>query len=99
MTCFASAEKIEVQQHIDDEEYYAAACQALCKRYRTQQSFAISNVSFGIKPGQVFGLLGPGSCGKSSVMKMFSGTKEPSSGKIVIGGKPISATTSFGMLD
>jgi len=48
---------------------------------------AVSNVSFEVSPGEVFGIVGPNGAGKSTLLKMFMGFIHPSSGKITLFGK------------
>ncbi|MCD4718363.1 MAG: ABC transporter ATP-binding protein [Desulfobacula sp.] len=48
---------------------------------------AVSNVSFEVNPGEVFGIVGPNGAGKSTLLKMFMGFIRPSSGVITLFGK------------
>lgn len=48
---------------------------------------AVSDVSFNIDSGEVVGLLGHNGAGKSTIMKMLTGSLEPSAGRIKIGGR------------
>ncbi len=48
---------------------------------------AVSDVSFHIEAGQVVGLLGHNGAGKSTIMKMLTGSLEPTAGRITIGGR------------
>lgn len=41
---------------------------------------AVDQVSFAVKPGEIFGLLGANGAGKSTVIKMLTGILQPSSG-------------------
>lgn len=47
---------------------------------------AVNNVSFKIKKGEVFGIVGTNGSGKSTTLKMISGILKPTSGKITING-------------
>ena len=47
---------------------------------------AIDNVSFGIRPGEVFGYIGPNGAGKTTTMKILVGLINPSHGEAYIGG-------------
>ncbi len=50
---------------------------------------AVKNLSFTIKPGEVFGLLGTNGAGKTTTFKMIMGLLEPTEGEITFDGKPI----------
>lgn len=49
---------------------------------------ATDNVSFYIKPAEIFTLAGESGCGKTTTAKMVLGFEEPTSGTIVHNGKP-----------
>lgn len=48
---------------------------------------AVSNVSFKIKKGEIFGFLGSNGCGKTTTMKMLTGLMQPTQGKAKLFGK------------
>ena len=52
---------------------------------------ALSNVSLGVKSGEIFCLLGPSGCGKSTLLNVIGGLITPDSGSIELGGRDISA--------
>ncbi len=56
----------------------------LRKRFDTVQ--AVSDVSFNIKSGELFGFLGPNGAGKTTTMNMLTGLARPDGGTIRIGG-------------
>ncbi len=47
---------------------------------------AVDQISFGVKPGEIFGLLGPNGSGKSTTIKMLCGIQPPSEGKAIVAG-------------
>ncbi|MEY4476889.1 MAG: hypothetical protein RJA31_393 [Actinomycetota bacterium] len=53
---------------------------------------AVDNISLKIPAGSFFALLGPSGCGKTTTLRLISGLEEPTSGKILIGGKDITNT-------
>jgi ABC-2 type transport system ATP-binding protein len=59
--------------------------EGLSRRYG--ELVAVSDVSFNIGSGEVVGLLGHNGAGKSTIMKMLTGSLEPSAGRIAIGGR------------
>ncbi len=56
----------------------------LCRKYGNQ--FAVQDLSFEVKRGEVMGLLGPNGAGKSTTMKMLTCFLPPSSGDAKIDG-------------
>jgi len=56
----------------------------LVKRFGSVE--AVSNVSFGVKEGELLGLLGPSGSGKTTVLRIIAGLESPSSGEILIDG-------------
>ena len=49
-------------------------------------AFAVIDMSFECKPGEIFSLLGPNGAGKTTTLRMLSTVITPTSGSIVIGG-------------
>ncbi|KAL8004892.1 putative Cell wall protein YJL171C/Tos1 [Plasmopara halstedii] len=47
---------------------------------------ALSNVSFGVRKGEIFGLLGPNGAGKSTTLSILSGMLSPTSGDAFVSG-------------
>lgn len=50
---------------------------------------AVDDVSFTIKRGETFGLVGESGCGKTTIGKMLVGLTKPTSGKIIFDGKDL----------
>ena len=61
---------------------------------------AVDNLSFSVKPGEIFGLLGVNGAGKTTTFRMIMGLLEPTEGKITLNDKPIdySVTDDIGFL-
>jgi ABC-2 type transport system ATP-binding protein len=61
---------------------------------------AVDNLSFEVKPGEIFGLLGVNGSGKTTTFRMIMGLLDPSSGKVTLDNKPIdySVTDTIGFL-
>jgi ABC-2 type transport system ATP-binding protein len=51
--------------------------------------FAVNNVSFTVRPGDVLGYLGPNGSGKSTTVKMITGLMEPTRGQVLFRGQNI----------
>ena len=58
----------------------------LTKRY--DEKLAVDALSFTVRPGVVTGFLGPNGAGKSTTMRMILGLDRPSSGSVLVNGKP-----------
>lgn len=61
---------------------------------------AVDDLSFTVKPGEIFGLLGVNGAGKTTTFRMIMGLLDASSGSITLNGKPIdySVTDTIGFL-
>jgi simple sugar transport system ATP-binding protein/ribose transport system ATP-binding protein len=49
---------------------------------------AISDVNLDVRPGEIHAILGENGAGKSTLMKVLAGVYQPSSGEMVLDGKP-----------
>jgi ABC-2 type transport system ATP-binding protein len=54
---------------------------------RRHRVMAVKNLSLSVQPGEVYGLLGPNGCGKSTTLKILLGLVTPNSGRALIFGK------------
>ncbi len=52
--------------------------------------FAVGGVSLQIDPGEVVGLIGDNGAGKSTLIKILAGVVRPTSGEILVRGRPVS---------
>ncbi len=73
----------------------------LVKRYG--DIFAVNNISFTVKRGEIFAFLGPNGAGKTTTIKMLTTLLKPTSGKILLSGyDPVreqeAARRSFGIV-
>ena len=56
---------------------------------------AIEELDLTIPAGSFFALLGPSGCGKTTTLRLIAGLEEPTAGKILIGGKDVTATKAY----
>jgi len=52
---------------------------------------AVDDVTLSIRQGEVFSLLGPSGCGKTTLLRILAGFERPESGRILLGGKDLTA--------
>jgi len=70
------------------EDYAVELC-GICKTYPGGTKKANSDISFGIRRGEVLCIAGENGAGKTTLMKILSGLEAPSSGKIFINGNAV----------
>ena len=58
------------------------------------QKLVVHDVSFQVSKGEMLGILGPNGSGKSTLLKLMSGILTPSSGEVLIEGKPLKSYSS-----
>ena len=66
------------------------------KTYRSLQGVdypAVEHFSLDIEVGEFFCLLGPSGCGKTTVLKMLAGFEAPTSGRILMEGRPVTGAS------
>jgi simple sugar transport system ATP-binding protein len=68
----------------------AVAFEGISKTY-PNGTVALSDVSFAIRKGSIHAVCGENGAGKSTLMKILFGLLEPTTGKVLLDGKPVSA--------
>ncbi len=67
-------------------------CQGVSKHFKDfwmrDRAKAVDNLTFDIRPREVFGLLGPNGSGKSTTIKMILGLLRPTRGRVAVFGQP-----------
>lgn len=63
-------------------------------RYATEEPYIFENLNFSVAPGEYVALVGPSGCGKTTLLKLMIGLFNPTDGKLLIDGEPLS---SFGL--
>ncbi len=54
-----------------------------------QNVFAVENINLKVQRGEFIAIVGPSGCGKSTFMKLTTGLKKPSMGRIQVDGQPV----------
>jgi len=63
------------------------------------RTFAVKDVSFEAKSGEMLYIVGPSGSGKTTLLSMISGILEPNSGEVLIGGDDLWRLTSNDLAD
>ncbi len=63
----------------------------LTKKYGSKT--ALDSVNFNIESGKIVGILGPNGSGKTTMIKTLVGLLRPTSGNVMVDGKPIGKET------
>lgn len=58
-------------------------------RRRTEPVVALVGISLGLSPGEFVAVVGPSGCGKSTLLHLLAGLREPTAGRILIDGEPL----------
>ncbi|MDK3255420.1 ABC transporter ATP-binding protein [Blastococcus capsensis] len=58
--------------------------------------FAVNNVTFEVKEGELFTLLGPSGCGKTTTLRSIAGLEKPDSGTIAVGDRVMFSSSGNG---
>jgi ABC-2 type transport system ATP-binding protein len=66
----------------------------LVKRYPGSDQPAVRGLSFAVRRGEIFGLLGPAGAGKTTTLLLLAGLLQPESGTITVAGGNLSRRSS-----
>jgi NitT/TauT family transport system ATP-binding protein len=62
--------------------------QKLTKRFERGDVVALQDIDLAIEPGEFVSLIGPSGCGKSTLLRIIGDLIEPTSGTVMVNGKP-----------
>ncbi len=54
-----------------------------------QNHFAVEDINLNVRDGEFIAIVGPSGCGKSTFMKLTTGLKRPTKGRIMVGGQEV----------
>ncbi len=56
---------------------------------------AVDDVSLAVREGEFFALLGPSGCGKTTTLRAIAGFEDPTSGEVLLRGRPVQGVPPF----
>lgn len=59
---------------------------AVKRQVRYERLWALSGISFDVRPGEVFAVIGPNGAGKSTLMKVIARVLPPTDGRVIVRG-------------
>ncbi|WP_259674478.1 ATP-binding cassette domain-containing protein [Bacillus methanolicus] len=66
---------------------------------QVREKIIINDISFNVKKGEIFGLLGPNGSGKTTLIRMIAGLISKTIGKIIINGTDIDRNHAQAMME
>ena len=75
----------ETRHFVDFDKVWLAYNEELL----AQETFAVEDINLKVQQGEFIAIVGPSGCGKSTFMKLATGLKMPSRGRITIDGQPV----------
>jgi peptide/nickel transport system ATP-binding protein len=76
----------DLHRHFDAS---SPAFERLLRRRAKETLKAVDGISFAIRRGETFGLVGESGCGKSTVARLVVGLYRPTAGRILFAGQPV----------
>ena len=58
-------------------------------RPRRAHPFRLADLAFGLAPGEILGVIGPNSAGKTTLIRLLTRVLEPAAGEILLEGRPL----------
>ncbi|MDH1262517.1 ABC transporter ATP-binding protein [Pseudomonas sp. GD03944] len=77
-------------EHAPTEIEFRNVGKSFSTKGQSEAPFAIQDVNFTIRRGEVVSIIGPSGCGKSTILNMGSGLYLPTRGEVLVGGEVVS---------
>lgn len=61
----------------------------ICFRYAKNSPWVLRDISFEVQEGERAAIVGPSGCGKSTLAKILAGYEKPTSGQVLLNGRPL----------
>lgn len=65
------------------------AAENVCYRYRPEQPNVLDHMNFHLREGEYAAVIGKSGCGKTTLIKLLLGIREPQQGRVTVGGTPL----------
>ena len=56
---------------------------------KEKETKALQDINLSVKKGQFISIVGPSGCGKSTLLSIICGLIEPTSGEVIVNGRPV----------
>lgn len=73
----------------------ALSSSAVTKRYEGADHDALKSISLEVQKGEFYSFLGPSGCGKTTLLRIFAGFEEATSGRVLINGQDMAGVPPY----
>ncbi len=69
--------------------------ESVSKQFSSNNNFAVKDISFTLKKGDLLGLLGPSGCGKTTLLRIIAGFEQLSTGTVTLAGRLVNSSSCW----